>query len=58
MSATGFLEDVQTAEVQVTRRADVITLSIATQFTERVDLTPEQATVLGFTLLAHAGRSH
>ena len=37
--------------------ADTVTLTLATEFTERVDLTPAQATVLGFKLLALSGRN-
>ena len=37
--------------------ADTVTLSVCTEFTERIDLTPAQATVLGFKLLALSGRN-
>lgn len=49
--------DVPVTEVEVRRYdADTVTLTLASEFTEHVDLTPAEATVLGFKLLAHAGR--
>lgn len=52
-----YLIDTAAGEVEVHRYdADTITLSIVNEVTERVDLTPAQATVLGFQLLALSGR--
>lgn len=53
-----YLVETMTTEVEVHRYDDdTITLSLATEFTERVDLTPAQAATLGFTLLAISGRN-
>lgn len=58
MSDLPYLIDTPTTEVEVHRYDDdTITLSLCTEVTERVDLTPAQAATLGFTLLALSGRN-
>ena len=45
------------ADIEVTRYEDGITISLIDQYTEHVNLTPDQAETLGYTLLAISGRN-
>lgn len=45
------------ADIEVTRYEDGITISLIDQYTEHVNLTPDQAETLGYTLLTIAGRN-
>ena len=44
------------AEIEVTQYEDGITISIINEYTEHVNLTPDQATELAYVLLTLAGR--
>lgn len=45
------------ADIEVARYEDGITISLIDQYTEHVNLTPEQATELAYVLLTLAGRN-
>lgn len=45
------------AEIEVTRYEDGITISLINEYTEHVNLTPEQAVELAYVLLTLAGRN-
>ena len=44
------------AEIEVTQYEDGITISLINEYTEHVNLTPDQAAELAYVLLALAGR--
>ena len=44
------------ADIEVTRYEDGITISLIDQYTEHVNLTPDQAVELAYVLLTLAGR--
>ena len=44
-------------DIEVTRYEDGITISLIDQYTEHVNLTPDQAATLGYTLLTISGRN-
>lgn len=44
------------AEIEVTRYEDGITISLINEYTEHVNITPDQATELAYVLLTIAGR--
>ena len=44
-------------DIEVTRYEDGITISLIDQYTEHVNLTPDQAETLAYTLLTIAGRN-
>ena len=45
------------AEIEVARYEDGITVSLISEYTEHVNLTPDQATELAYVLLTLAGRN-
>jgi hypothetical protein len=45
------------AEIEVSRDTDTVRVAIATETTEHVDLTPDQAAELAHVLLTLAGRN-
>ena len=45
------------AEIEVAQYEDGITISLINEYTEHVNLTPDQAETLGYTLLTIAGRN-
>ena len=45
------------AEIEVARYEDGITVSLIDQYTEHVNLTPDQAVELAYVLLTLAGRN-
>lgn len=45
------------AEIEVAQYEDGITISLINEYTEHVNLTPDQAETLGYTLLTISGRN-
>lgn len=57
MSLPYMIEGTGDTEVEVSRDADTVRVAIATETTEHVDLTPDQAAELAHVLLTLAGRN-